>query len=205
MIGIGGAGMRNLARLLLARGVGGERFGHQGLGVSPELAALGARISAGHDPGSVGSPDAVIVSSAIRDTDPSSSSPAGRRRRPCGAGSRRSPRWPGPSRRRRGRHAREVDDDLDDRRDPGARRARSHVPDRRGPERERERRAIRRRRPVRLRGRRERRIVPHDPAVGRRRHERRRRSRRVLSRWPRRDHRRVRGVRRAVRARRRLR
>lgn len=67
MIGIGGAGMRNLAKLLLARGVavtGSDLKDSKGLA---ELRELGADIAVGHDPGHVGDPDpdAVIVSSAI--------------------------------------------------------------------------------------------------------------------------------------------
>ena len=67
MIGIGGAGMRNLAKLLLARGVavsGSDLKDSKGLG---ELRELGAGVSVGHDPANVGEldPDAVIVSSAI--------------------------------------------------------------------------------------------------------------------------------------------
>ncbi len=65
MIGIGGAGMRNLARLLMARGVsvsGSDLKDSKGLG---ELRDLGARITVGHDAGAIGDPDAVIVSSAI--------------------------------------------------------------------------------------------------------------------------------------------
>jgi UDP-N-acetylmuramate--alanine ligase len=65
MIGIGGAGMRNLARLLLARGVyvgGSDLKDSKGLG---ELRDLGARIAVGHDATSMGEPDVVIVSSAI--------------------------------------------------------------------------------------------------------------------------------------------
>ena len=70
MIGIGGAGMRNLARLLLARGVAVSGSDIKDSASLRELASLGARVTRGHDPAAVGSPDAVIVSSAIRDTDP---------------------------------------------------------------------------------------------------------------------------------------
>ncbi len=65
LIGVGGAGMRNLARLFLARSVsvtGSDLKDSGGLG---ELRALGAVISIGHMPGQVGTPDAVIASSAI--------------------------------------------------------------------------------------------------------------------------------------------
>jgi UDP-N-acetylmuramate--alanine ligase len=65
LIGIGGAGMRNLAKLLLARGVavsGSDLKDSKGL---VELRALGAEVAVGHDPGHIDAPDAVIVSSAI--------------------------------------------------------------------------------------------------------------------------------------------
>jgi UDP-N-acetylmuramate--alanine ligase len=67
LIGIGGAGMRNLAKLLLARGVavsGSDLKDSKGLA---ELRDLGADVEVGHDPAHVRGPvpDAVVVSSAI--------------------------------------------------------------------------------------------------------------------------------------------
>jgi len=65
LIGIGGAGMRNLARLLLARGMavsGSDLKDSRGLS---ELRELGAEVAVGHDPDRLGDPDVVIVSSAI--------------------------------------------------------------------------------------------------------------------------------------------
>jgi UDP-N-acetylmuramate--alanine ligase len=65
LIGIGGAGMRNLAKLLLARGVavsGSDLKDSKGL---RELGELGADVTVGHDPANLGEPDAVVVSSAI--------------------------------------------------------------------------------------------------------------------------------------------
>ena len=70
MIGIGGAGMRNLARLFLARGVsvtGSDLKDSQGV---QELRALGAAVAVGHDMRNLGDPDAVVVSTAIRDDNP---------------------------------------------------------------------------------------------------------------------------------------
>jgi UDP-N-acetylmuramate--alanine ligase len=70
MIGIGGAGMRNLARLLRARGIdvhGSDLKDSKGL---EELSAVGARVWVGHDAARLGSPDAVIVSSAIAEGNP---------------------------------------------------------------------------------------------------------------------------------------
>ena len=65
LIGIGGAGMSGLARLLLARGIGvtgSDLKESQGL---EALRRAGAAVFAGHSPRHVGAPDAVVVSSAI--------------------------------------------------------------------------------------------------------------------------------------------
>jgi UDP-N-acetylmuramate--alanine ligase len=65
LVGIGGAGMRNLARLLLARGV---RVSGSDLKDGAPVEALvgqGAEIHVGHDATNVGDPDAVVISSAI--------------------------------------------------------------------------------------------------------------------------------------------
>ena len=64
LIGIGGYGMRSLARMLIARGVtvGGSDLKDRGL---DELRTLGATVFVGHRPEQVGDPDAVIVSSAV--------------------------------------------------------------------------------------------------------------------------------------------
>jgi UDP-N-acetylmuramate--alanine ligase len=70
MIGIGGAGMRNLARLFLARGVevsGSDLKDSHGV---HELRGLGASIAVGHAEDNLGQPDAVVVSSAIREHNP---------------------------------------------------------------------------------------------------------------------------------------
>jgi UDP-N-acetylmuramate--alanine ligase len=69
LVGIGGAGMHNLARLLAQRGI---EVGGSDLKRSPateDLTALGVRISIGHDAGNLrtgaGEPDVVVISSAI--------------------------------------------------------------------------------------------------------------------------------------------
>lgn len=70
LIGIGGAGMSALARVLLSRGVtvsGSDLKDHAGL---TALRALGARICIGHDANNVADARAVVVSSAIRATNP---------------------------------------------------------------------------------------------------------------------------------------
>jgi UDP-N-acetylmuramate--alanine ligase len=70
MIGIGGAGMRNLARLFLARGiaVSGSDM-KESVGLS-ELERVGAAVWVGHDASHVGEADAVVISSAIREENP---------------------------------------------------------------------------------------------------------------------------------------
>jgi UDP-N-acetylmuramate--alanine ligase len=66
-IGIGGAGMSGIARILLIRGVvvsGSDLARSDQLAA---LAALGARVSAGHAAANLGDADTVVVTSAIRD------------------------------------------------------------------------------------------------------------------------------------------
>jgi UDP-N-acetylmuramate--alanine ligase len=69
LIGIGGAGMRNLARLFLARGLdvsGSDLKASAGL---EELRALGANVWVGHEAARLGAPDVVVISSAISSTN----------------------------------------------------------------------------------------------------------------------------------------
>jgi UDP-N-acetylmuramate--alanine ligase len=69
-VGIGGAGMSGIARIMLARGtkVSGSDSGAST--ALDELAALGARVHVGHAAEQVGEADTLVVSSAIRDTNP---------------------------------------------------------------------------------------------------------------------------------------
>ena len=70
LVGIGGAGMRNLAKLLVARGLdlsGSDLKDSLGLDA---LRDLGARVHLGHDPAHVDGADVVIVSTAIRRSNP---------------------------------------------------------------------------------------------------------------------------------------
>src|ERR1700747_2337884 len=69
-VGIGGAGMSGIASIMLARGtkVSGSDSGASA--TLDELAALGARVHVGHAVGQVGDADTVVVSSAIRDSNP---------------------------------------------------------------------------------------------------------------------------------------
>jgi UDP-N-acetylmuramate--alanine ligase len=70
LVGVGGAGMSGLARLLLAGGhrvTGSDRSESATL---EALRALGARVWAGHDAARLGRPDLVVASTAIRATNP---------------------------------------------------------------------------------------------------------------------------------------
>jgi UDP-N-acetylmuramate--alanine ligase len=69
-VGIGGAGMSGIARIMLARGVtvsGSDSASSAGLS---ELAALGARVHVGHAAEHLGEADTLVVSSAIRPDNP---------------------------------------------------------------------------------------------------------------------------------------
>ncbi|MCU1590443.1 MAG: murC [Frankiales bacterium] len=69
LIGIGGAGMSGIARVLLARGVtvtGSDAKDSRSIAA---LRALGATVHIGHDAAQVTGADTVVVSSAIRDTN----------------------------------------------------------------------------------------------------------------------------------------
>jgi UDP-N-acetylmuramate--alanine ligase len=70
LVGIGGAGMSGIAKLLLARGIrvsGSDLKASLGLSA---LRSLGAAVSVGHSAEHVGAPDAVVASSAIRSENP---------------------------------------------------------------------------------------------------------------------------------------
>ena len=70
MIGIGGAGMRNLARLLLARGIGVSGSDLKESKGLAELREAGATVRLGHAAEAIGKPDAVVISSAIAESNP---------------------------------------------------------------------------------------------------------------------------------------
>ena len=69
LVGIGGAGMRNLARLLRARGLGVSGSDLKASAGLDELRASGITVHVGHDPAHVGDADVLIVSSAISDAN----------------------------------------------------------------------------------------------------------------------------------------
>jgi UDP-N-acetylmuramate--alanine ligase len=70
LVGIGGAGMSGIARILLQRGhtVSGSDL-HEGRALA-ELRALGARVHVGHAAGNVGDADIVVTSTAVPADNP---------------------------------------------------------------------------------------------------------------------------------------
>jgi UDP-N-acetylmuramate--alanine ligase len=69
-VGIGGAGMSGIARILLARGVPVSGSDRRDTPTLLALRALGARVDVGHDPAHLGDADTVVVSTAIRADNP---------------------------------------------------------------------------------------------------------------------------------------
>jgi UDP-N-acetylmuramate--alanine ligase len=78
LVGIGGAGMRNLARLLVARGLDVSGSDLKDSAALRELRAAEVRVDVGHDASLLGSPDVLVVSSAIRDDNPEVAAAASR-------------------------------------------------------------------------------------------------------------------------------
>jgi UDP-N-acetylmuramate--alanine ligase len=70
LVGIGGAGMSGIARILLARGVPVSGSDRRDTPTLMALRALGARVAVGHDPANLGDARTVVVSTAIRDDNP---------------------------------------------------------------------------------------------------------------------------------------
>ena len=69
-VGIGGAGMSGIARILLARGVPVSGSDARESATSAALRAAGATVHIGHDGANVTGADTVVVSTAIRDANP---------------------------------------------------------------------------------------------------------------------------------------
>ncbi|MDQ1603876.1 MAG: UDP-N-acetylmuramate--alanine ligase, partial [Actinomycetota bacterium] len=69
-VGIGGAGMSGIARIMLARGMRVSGSDAKESVALAALRALGAKVFVGHDPSHVGDADTVVVSTAIRDRNP---------------------------------------------------------------------------------------------------------------------------------------
>jgi UDP-N-acetylmuramate--alanine ligase len=69
-IGIGGAGMSGIARIMLARGLRVSGTDRRDSSTMRALAALGARVEIGHDAAHLGDAATVVVSTAIRAENP---------------------------------------------------------------------------------------------------------------------------------------
>jgi UDP-N-acetylmuramate--alanine ligase len=69
-VGIGGAGMSVIARIMLSRGVPVTGSDAKDSRTLAELRDLGATVYVGHDATHVGNADTVVVSTAIRETNP---------------------------------------------------------------------------------------------------------------------------------------
>ena len=69
-IGIGGIGMSGIAELLANLGYAVSGSDEKRSAVTDRLATLGIRIAVGHDAASVGDADVVVVSAAVRTTNP---------------------------------------------------------------------------------------------------------------------------------------
>jgi UDP-N-acetylmuramate--alanine ligase len=68
--GIGGAGMSGIARIMLARGVPVSGSDSASSAMLTGLAALRARVHVGHAAANIGDADTIVVSTAIRDSNP---------------------------------------------------------------------------------------------------------------------------------------
>jgi UDP-N-acetylmuramate--alanine ligase len=69
-VGIGGAGLSAIARIMLARGVPVSGSDAAASPVLDDLAALGARCHVGHDAAHVAGADTLVVSTAVREDNP---------------------------------------------------------------------------------------------------------------------------------------
>jgi UDP-N-acetylmuramate--alanine ligase len=69
-IGIGGAGLSGIARIMLARGIPVSGSDGTDSATLAALRALGARVHLGHDAGQLGDADTVVVSTAVREDNP---------------------------------------------------------------------------------------------------------------------------------------
>ena len=69
-VGIGGIGMSGIAELLANLGYGVSGSDEKRSSVTERLATLGIRVAYGHQPANVGDADVVVMSSAVRETNP---------------------------------------------------------------------------------------------------------------------------------------
>ena len=69
-VGIGGAGLSGIARIMLARGITVSSSDAKESRTIEALRALGAVCHVGHDAANVGDADTLVVSTAVRETNP---------------------------------------------------------------------------------------------------------------------------------------
>ena len=69
-VGIGGAGMSGIARIMMSRGITVSGSDSAPSGLLDELAAAGARVAVGHAADNLGAADTLVVSTAIRPDNP---------------------------------------------------------------------------------------------------------------------------------------
>ncbi|GAA3234008.1 UDP-N-acetylmuramate--L-alanine ligase [Actinocorallia longicatena] len=69
-IAIGGAGMSGIARIMLKRGIEVSGSDAKDSDLLAQLAGLGAKVHVGHDAAHLGDADTVVVSTAIRESNP---------------------------------------------------------------------------------------------------------------------------------------
>ena len=70
MVGIGGTGMNGIAEVLLNQGYAVSGSDLQATEVTRRLEKLGARVAVGHDARNLAGADVVVISSAVRETNP---------------------------------------------------------------------------------------------------------------------------------------
>ena len=69
-VGIGGAGLSGIARIMLARGITVSGSDAKESRTIEALRALGATCYVGHEAANLGDADTVVVSTAVRETNP---------------------------------------------------------------------------------------------------------------------------------------
>ena len=174
VVGIGGAGMSGIARILVARGVTVSAAATPRTPVGSRRCARSASTpTSATPPTQVDGVDTVVVSTAITEGNAELAAARERGLRVMGRAEALRRGHGRPPGHRRRRHPRQDHDHLDAHRRAAALRRRPVVRDRQRAQRERQQRPPRHRRRLRRRGRRERRRVPRAARVRRHRHQRR--------------------------------
>ena len=179
-VGIGGAGLSGIARIMLARGITVSGSDAKESRALEALRALGARCYVGHAAEQVHDVDTLVVSTAVREDNPEVVEARGQGLRLLPRSAALRVGDAGPQGRRGRRHPRQDDHHVAAHRGAPALRRRPVLRDRRRAQRVRLQRPRRQRRDLRRRGRRERRRLPGLLAVRRAGDERRGRPPRQL-------------------------